>query len=513
MARSIFLKTPVLWIPVETKQPHRRLDVYADGRKIREFMVPDGGADQKQEGDCVGYYGKLALPGAVGKEVILKGEVSEDFLNAIRTDEEMKEIDSLGEQAAAGEEPRPSFHFTAVHGWINDPNGLIYADGLFHYYFQYNPFDTEWQNMSWGHAVSRDLLHWRQEETVMSPDEDGPIFSGSAVENQQGLLGQPQEALLYFYTAAGGSSRWSAGKTYIQKMAYSVDGGFTLHSLTTGRVDSLARENRDPKVFWHEETRAYVMILWVEGDTFAILRSGDLMSFRESQRFHLEEGFECPDLFRLTANGREKWVVMTAKGHYYPGSFDGFRFVPDGFRGELYLGDMQYAAQTYSGINDRCVMIPWLRMNHPGRTYRGAAGLPKELEGIFSKEGSFLVRQKPVREYERLRRECTAGESACEMELLLGEEADFSVKTGGICISYNGKEHTLEMGDECWNVGKTCRKIRIFVDDTILEASIDDGRLFGAAELLEPAAGFELLESHGVERICYFHLNDSCAAF
>ena len=152
MARSIFLKTPVLWIPVETKQPHRRLDVYADGRKIREFMVPDGGADQKQEGDCVGYYGKLALPGAVGKEVILKGEVSEDFLNAIRTDEEMKEIDSLGEQAAAGEEPRPSFHFTAVHGWINDPNGLIYADGLFHYYFQYNPFDTEWQNMSWGHA-------------------------------------------------------------------------------------------------------------------------------------------------------------------------------------------------------------------------------------------------------------------------------------------------------------------------------------------------------------------------
>src|SRR5699024_2710544 len=131
---------------------------------------------------------------------------------SIRTDEEMKAIETLGEQAAAGEEPRPSVHFTAVHGWINDPNGLIYADGLFHYYFQYNPFDTEWQNMSWGHAVSRDLLHWRQEETVMSPDEDGPIFSGSAVENQQGLLGQPQEALLYFYTAAGGSSRWSAGK-------------------------------------------------------------------------------------------------------------------------------------------------------------------------------------------------------------------------------------------------------------------------------------------------------------
>lgn len=160
-------------------------------------------------------------------------------------------------------------------GWINDPNGLIY-----YLYFQYNPFDTKWENMCWGHVISKDLLHWEQKETVLYPDQDGPIFSGSGIVNENALLGLPKDAYIYFYTSAGGKSEWSKDKLPVQKIAYSIDGGNTLHKKDGCIVEHICDENRDPKVYWHEQSKAYIMLLYLTNNDYAILRSVDLPAYK-----------------------------------------------------------------------------------------------------------------------------------------------------------------------------------------------------------------------------------------
>ena len=118
---------------------------------------------------------------------------------------------------------------------MNDPNGLVYAEGVYHLYFQHNPFDVQWENMSWGHAVSRDLLHWEQKDDVLFPDETGTMFSGSGIVNDRKMLGLPEDALVFFYTAAGNNNKWSAGKQFTQRIAYSTDGGGR-HSIKLTKV-------------------------------------------------------------------------------------------------------------------------------------------------------------------------------------------------------------------------------------------------------------------------------------
>ena len=199
---------------------------------------------------------------------------------------------------------KPSLHFTPSYGWMNDPNGLVYHDGIYELYYQHNPRGIDWNCMTWGHARGTDLLHWEDLGDVLEPDENGLMFSGCAIRNDRGLLGLPEDALLFFYTAAGHSSRESKGKPYTIRLAYSTDGGNTLikkdGKLANGEViETLAAENRDPKVFWHEESGAYILVLWIENNDFGIWRSEDLEQFTMTQRVTLESGYECPDLFRL----------------------------------------------------------------------------------------------------------------------------------------------------------------------------------------------------------------------
>ena len=263
--------------------------------------------------------------------------------------------------------------------------------------------------MTWGHARGTDLLHWEDLGDVLEPDENGLMFSGCAIRNDRGLLGLPKDALLFFYTAAGHSSRESKGKPYTIRLAYSTDGGNTLIKkdgiCEAGEImEMLAAENRDPKVFWHEESGAYILVLWIENNDFGIWRSEDLEQFTMTQRVTLESGYECPDLFRLPVistkeggreTGEEKWVFWTAHGYYYVGSFDGYEFHQEQERRcASQMGPdvvLPYAAQTFSGP-EKVLSVSWLRTKCVGGRTTGMMSIPKEFSLIRNKDG-YILRQ------------------------------------------------------------------------------------------------------------------------
>ena len=240
---------------------------------------------------------------------------------------------ALGSHVDTFYSDRPALHFTAETGWINDPNGLVYADGVYHLYYQWNPFGTEWGNMHWGHAVSRDLITWEHRPVALMPDEFGTVYSGCGWQDHEGVAGFGKDALLFYYTAAGGSNQWSTdqGNKHTQRLAISTDGGETLQKVGTV-IEHIKGENRDPKIFWHAESGAYIMVLYLDGTEFAIFRSADLLHWQESQRFSAERMWECPGLFALPVEdrpGEKKWVFWSADGYYRIGDFDGYAFHPE----------------------------------------------------------------------------------------------------------------------------------------------------------------------------------------
>ncbi|MCD7956760.1 MAG: glycoside hydrolase family 32 protein [Lachnospiraceae bacterium] len=445
MTCIIDLKAPYLAFPVKTGQNQSILEIFADDEKKYELLVSDC-----PEKTC-DYVCWMYLPDCVGKTIELKGNLSEAYFAQIRQ----------AEEAEYAPITRPLLHFTAECGWINDPNGLVYHDGVYHLFFQYNPTDIEWGNMSWGHAVSTDLLHFYQADTALWPDENGTMFSGCGLVNQKRLLNLSEDALIFFYTAAGGLNPWSRkfvscveragddesgmrtetphtenraeadrensekGETshteiyFTQRIAVSEDGGRILRKLPQEAVGVLGSESRDPQVFWHADSDAYVMALWIQGEEIGILRSQDLQNWEMSDRFTLPGAFECPNLFWLPAKDATKlsahnadsaagsesgqWVLTAADGSYYLGDFDGYRFTSDGVRRQSYLTELPYAAQIYNGICDRTVMIAWLRTKNEGHLYTGMMSLPRELS-LITRRGKQMLQMRPVREYEESKR-------------------------------------------------------------------------------------------------------------
>ncbi|MDE7267507.1 MAG: glycoside hydrolase family 32 protein, partial [Lachnospiraceae bacterium] len=252
MERKLKITERYLHIPICVDCEERKLQIFLDDeetfrKKIYEFKVPI--AESETEEYPYDYFAEIPMEQYLDKEILICIDAPEAFTDLIKNE---------GKQEAS-KERRPLIHFTADTGWTNDPNGLIYANGVYHLYFQYNPCNITWENMSWGHAVSTDLLHWKQEDTVLFPDESGTIYSGCAVANERELLGLPKDALLFFYTAAGGSNQWSKGLAFTQKIAYSLDGGKALTKMPDPCLGTIEKENRDPKIYWHEETQAYIM--------------------------------------------------------------------------------------------------------------------------------------------------------------------------------------------------------------------------------------------------------------
>ena len=319
------------------------------------------------------------------------------------------QADTIVGQSAMYHEPnRPQFHFTTRRGWINDPNGLVWYDGEYHLYYQHNPYEREWGNMHWGHAVSRDLLHWQELGDVLYPDALGTMFSGSAVvdydntggfaakvKGQQGI----QTPMVFAYTNDGA---WET-----QCIAYSLDHGRTLHKYQGGQpvIDShqqwQSHDTRDPRLLWYAPGSHWVMVL-NERNGHSIYTSSNLRDW--TYQSHVTGFWECPDLFELPVDGNPShtlWVMYGASGTYMLGHFDGRVFTPVAGKYRYATGSI-YAAQTITGTPDgRRIQIGWGRIAHPGMPFNGMMLLPTELTLRTTPDGPRLYSQ-PVREVQSL---------------------------------------------------------------------------------------------------------------
>lgn len=324
-----------------------------------------------------------------------------------------------GQDSLYRESNRPQVHYTQRRGWNNDPNGLLYYDGEYHLFYQHNPYEREWENMHWGHAVSRDLIHWTELQEALYPDEHGTMFSGSAVIDYKNTSGFGKEGvppMVAIYTAASSDRQ-------VQCIAYSLDKGRTWTKYAENPViDSKDKWNsvdtRDPKVFWFEPIKKWVMAL-NERDGHSIYHSDDLKHW--DYQSHITGFWECPELFELPVDGNpdnKKWVMYGASGTYMIGEFDGYKFTPEAGK-YYYTNGSIYAAQTYTNIPEsdgRRIQIGWGRIAHPGMPFNGCMLIPTSLSLKTTSEGIRLF-STPIKEFDQLQTNVYKGSN------LTGEKA------------------------------------------------------------------------------------------
>jgi fructan beta-fructosidase len=315
-----------------------------------------------------------------------------------------------GEDEVYTERLRPQFHFTSRRGWNNDTNGLVYYDGEYHMFYQHNPYGWPWGNMTWGHAVSTDLIHWKELGDAIHPDAMGTIFSGGAVidhKNTSGFQTGDEKPIVCFYTSAGGTNAWSEGVPFTQSIAYSNDRGRTFTKYEGNPIIGHIRGgNRDPKVIWHEPTGKWVMVLYIEESEMAFFTSDDLKSWTETSR--LKSFHECPELFELPVDGDEdnkKWVLYGAAGEYFVGEFDGKEFKPETDAIQFSYGNCFYASQTFSDIPEadgRRIQMAWGRVPMEQMPFNQMILFPVSLSLRRTEDGPRLF-ATPVREILKLR--------------------------------------------------------------------------------------------------------------
>ena len=369
---------------------------------------------------------------------------------------------------------RPIYHHTPQYGWMNDANGLVYKDGEYHLYFQYNPYGSKWGNMHWGHSVSRDLVHWEHLKPAIARDTLGHIFSGSTVVDKYNSAGFGKDAVIAFYTSA------SDKNGQIQCMAYSKDNGRTFTKYEGNPIltpfDGL-RDFRDPKVFRYEPAKAWYMIVSADKE-MRFYKSADLKHWEYVSAFGRGYGaqpnqFECPDFFPMSVNGKQKWVMIVninpgclfggSCTEYFVGDFDGKTFTCDNkpeVAKFLDFGKDHYATVTFSNLGDRIVAVPW--MNNwqyanltPTQQFRSCNALPRELR-IYEKDGDYYLSANAVEETKSLRKNTVEIgdfqlDGKGEMKTLGGEgafevEADITAataKTVGIELANDKGERTL----------------------------------------------------------------------
>ena len=402
---------------------------------------------------------------------------------------------------------RPSYHHTPLYGWMNDPNGMFYKDGEWHLYYQYNPYGSLWENMTWGHSVSKDLIHWEALPLAIEADAIGTIFSGSCVVDKNNTAGFGKDAIIAFYT--------SAAESQTQSMAYSTDGGRTFTKYDKNPVVTFnAPDFRDPKVFWYEGTNRWIMMLAV-GQEMQIWSSANLKDWNKESSFGSEYGchggvWECPDMLKIG----DKWVLICninpggpfggSATQYFVGDFDGKKFTCESMPKVtkwLDYGKDHYATVSFSNAPDgRITVLAWMSNwqyanQVPTKQFRSANSIARDL-GLFKDGEETYVSVTPSKEMLAVRGAKIKKPSAtCEiivdvkgtMELTLS-----NVKGEQVVMNYDAQKQTFAMdrtksGDSSFSeafaattVAPThgiMKQLRIFIDNCSIEAFASDGKM------------------------------------
>lgn len=395
--RTFAIERTYLHLPIRNGAPKRIVTVVVDGRvQVRnEVELAEGAAE---------WWAPMEVSAWKGRQLTVRvDKLPEDSqgLMSIEASDELKNADDLYSEPLRGQ-----FHFSPRRGWNNDPNGLVFYRGEYHLFFQHNPYGWGWGNMHWGHAVSKDLVHWEEQGDVLWPDEQGPMFSGSAVvdwSNTSGFGSKENPPLILLYTAAGSPT--------VQSLAWSVDGRRFTKFEGNPILKQVTPGNRDPKVIWHAPSGKWVMTLYVEVDKKHVIQFFGSTNLKEWTYLSSTEGFyECPDFFELPVEGKSgqtRWILTGASSEYMVGTFDGTAFHPETAKLPGHRGRGFYAAQTFSDIpasDGRRIQIGWFQTATKGMPFNQSMTIPLELRLRETADGPRMT-WTPVRELESLRAE------------------------------------------------------------------------------------------------------------
>ncbi|MDO5552821.1 MAG: glycoside hydrolase family 32 protein [Planctomycetia bacterium] len=504
-SRVLSLEKRFLHLPVKTGAGETWLRLDVDGKPVCEFII-----ELATDPNDVSFYALLEIASWQGQSGTLVAETypaGSKGLDAVTQSNEFPDVDT-----AYQERYRPQFHFSPRRGWLNDPNGLVYYNGEYHLFYQHNPCGVRWNNMTWGHAVSTDLLHWQELPDALIPDRLGTIFSGSAVvdwKNTSGTQAGTEPPLVALYTYEGPRMRY--GEPTSQGMAFSNDRGRTWTKYEKNPIiPHIIGGNRDPKVFWYEPTGKWIMTLYMDGEDYALFESGDLKDWKKTCDIKNLGCSECPDMFELSVDGNEqekKWVFWGGNGKYLLGSFDGHTFVKESEPLAMKWGGNDYAAQTYSDTPGRRIQFSWMKDgSYPDMPFNQQFTVPRELTLKRTPDGVRLC-VWPVKELESLRGEPVSvasvalnGEAGCELpntelldmelELQPGDATQIKLALHGREIILLPKENAFVVDDVRAPLavdGETIT-LRIVLDRMSMEVFANGG-LSQIAKCFVPGAG------------------------
>ena len=441
------------------------------------------------------------------------------------------------------EKYRPVYHHTPAWGWMNDPNGMFYKDGVWHLYFQYNPYGSQWENMTWGHSTSTDLIHWTFQGAPIEADAWGTIFSGSAVVDHNNTSGFGKGAVVAMYT--------SAGENQTQSIAYSNDNGQTFTKYDGNPVlTSNTPDYRDPHVFWNEDIKRWNMIM-AEGQHMDIYSSADLKEWKLESQFGAEYGnhggvWECPDLMKMKVRGTDqyKWMLLCninpggpfggSATQYFVGQFDGHKFTcesaPEVTKWMDY-GKDHYATVTFDNAPDgRRVAMAWMSNwqyanQVPTMQFRSANSVPRDLD-LYEYEGQTYcgVTPSPELAAARPKKATKTLTEACEMVVTLKGNATITLandKGEQVVMTYDEKSRTFAMdrtksGQKEFSddfaaltvapVHGKMSQLRLFIDRSSIEAFDADGKM-AMTNLVFPTKPYNKVLVKGKAKYVVYNLN------
>jgi sucrose-6-phosphate hydrolase SacC (GH32 family) len=455
-------------LPIEESVPDAKIDVIVNGKVETSFYarLANNSVDYKVPFDLTPYTSK----GQVLLNVVSQSDRahSREAADNVCWDEIC-----LAEtfNTTNTEKYRPAFHHTPLYGWMNDPNGMFYKDGKWHLYFQYNPYGSKWQNMTWGHSTSTDLVNWEQQPNAIMPNGLGTVFSGSSVVDHNNTAGFGAGEVIAIYT--------SAGESQIQSLAHSSDNGQTFEIYPGNPIITTSREARDPNMFWNADINKWNLVLASALDhEMLIFSSPDLKEWTLESSFGKGYGgqdgvWECPDLIKLPIRGtnKYKWVLICninpggpfggSATQYFVGDFDGHKFTCDNAVNEtrwMDYGKDHYAAVTWSNAPDnRHTAIAWMSNwqyanEVPTMQFRSANTLPRDLELFRAADGDLYLSVKPAKEVDSMRGNRYAHGAAAATES--GVAYALPTANDGVCeidLGYNLKgaqNFTIELSNE-----------------------------------------------------------------
>lgn len=497
-------KSKYILLPIEEKAPEAAMKVICNNMQQRTLYI-------RLALTKVDYYVPFELSEYQGKNLVLQTHLNIDRSNGRGAKSEIcweniKLSDTF--DTANKEKFRPEFHHTPVYAWMNDPNGMFYLNGEWHLYYQYGPYGSMWNNMTWGHSVTRDLIHWEHRPSAIFPDAHGSIFSGSCVVDHENTAGFGKDAVIALYT--------SAGDVQSQSLAYSLDGGNTFTKYDGNPIlTSDIPDFRDPNMFWNEDIKAWNLILAC-GQEMRLYSSPNLIDWTEESRFGLGLGnhegvWECPDLMKLPVEGtnESKWVLICninpggpaggSATQYFVGDFDGHKFTVDNtsryLNGNALWQDYgmdHYATVSFSNAPEgRHTMIAWMSNwlyanDVPTMQFRSANSITRE-PYLYKVGNELFMGSRPSPEYDNSSLDKVLKVKGNTTVTLSNDEGEEFI------ITYDQKAMTLtcdrsKSGITNFNqhfaskptvapVHKKLTQLRIFVDNSSVEVFGNNGEV------------------------------------